>query len=39
MWAITEGNLDLDDLVLVRVENVSKGSWQPQFLVCRQYGN
>jgi len=39
MWAIGEGNLDLCDLVLVRVENVSKGSWQPQFFVDRQRKN
>ena len=39
MWAIGEGNFDLDDLVLVRVDNVSKGSWQPQFLVHRQHRN
>ena len=37
IWAIGEGNLDLGDLVLVRVENVSKGSWQPQFFVDRQH--
>jgi len=39
LWALGEGNLGLDDLVLVRVENVSKGSWQPQFLVDRQRRN
>ncbi|KAF9650499.1 hypothetical protein BDM02DRAFT_1381798 [Thelephora ganbajun] len=36
-WDIGEGGLGLDDLVLVRVENVSKGSWQPQFLMHRQH--
>ena len=39
MWVLGDGNLGLDDLVLVRVENVSKGSWQPQFLVDRQRRN
>ena len=39
MWALGEGNIGLDDLVLVRVENVSKGSWQPQFLVDTQRRN
>ena len=39
MWALGEGYLGLDDLVLVRVENVSKGSWQPQFLVDRRRRN
>ena len=36
-WVIGEGGIGLDDLLLVRVENVSKGSWQPQFLVHRKH--
>lgn len=39
MWAICEGNISLEDLVLVRVDNVSKGSWQPQLLVNRRHRN
>ncbi|KAF9785539.1 hypothetical protein BJ322DRAFT_837891 [Thelephora terrestris] len=37
MWSLGEGNIGLDDLLLVRVENVSRGSWQPQFLVRRRH--
>jgi hypothetical protein len=37
MWSLGEGNIGLDDLLLVRVDNVSRGSWQPQFLVRRRH--
>jgi len=33
-WKISEGFMHLDNMFLVRLESVSKGSWQPEIWVA-----
>ena len=33
-WKIGEGFMHLDNMFLVRLESVSKGSWQPEIWVA-----
>jgi hypothetical protein len=34
-WRVGVGHIELKDLILDRIDQVSKGSWQPQIYVMR----